>query len=190
MGPIRPLDYSVSCHINLIYLEWLWSFLDYYCCAYYLFLENICTFIPARDFCVPGWLRTLLWSNFTDLICTDYFFFKFQVYSATDILLCTASILNITLISLDRYFSITRALEYLQFRTANSVTTMICSVWFLSAMISVAPLIYKPWNFPFTQPKNDEIFLQTDDILTLGNRSRILSEYRCQVRRDILYKSF
>ena len=47
MGPIRPLDYSVSCHINLIYLKWLWSFFDIYCCAYYLFLENMCTFIPA-----------------------------------------------------------------------------------------------------------------------------------------------
>ena len=113
-------------------------------------------------------------------------FILFQVYSATDILLCTASILNITLISLDRYFSITRAIEYLQFRTACSVTVMICSVWFMSAMISMAPLIYKPWNFPFKQPKNEEIYLQARDLLSIGNRTRILSENKCQVRLSFI----
>ena len=34
-----------------------------------------------------------------------------QIYSALDVLLCTASILNITLISLDRYWSITCAVQ-------------------------------------------------------------------------------
>ena len=34
-----------------------------------------------------------------------------QIYSALDVLLCTASILNITLISLDRYWSITCAVK-------------------------------------------------------------------------------
>ena len=45
----------------------------------------------------------------------------------------------------------------------------------------MAPLIYTPWNFPFTQPENHEIFLSTSDSMTIGNRSRILSEYKCQV---------
>ena len=79
------------------------------------------------------------------------------------------------------HYCIFRALEYLQFRTACSVTVMICLVWFISATISMAPLIYTPWNFPFTQPENHEIFLSTSDSMTIGNRSRILSEYKCQV---------
>lgn len=39
-----------------------------------------------------------------------------EVWLATDVLLCTASILNLVLISLDRYWSITRALVYVQQR--------------------------------------------------------------------------
>ncbi len=57
------------------------------------------------------------------------------MYSALDVLLCTASILNICLISLDRYWSITRAVEYLKFRTENVVTIMICVVWFFSFLV-------------------------------------------------------
>ena len=36
------------------------------------------------------------------------------MHSAVDVLLCTASILNICLISLDRYWSITKAVEYIR----------------------------------------------------------------------------
>jgi len=39
-----------------------------------------------------------------------------EVWLATDVLLCTASILNLVLISLDRYWSITQALVYVQRR--------------------------------------------------------------------------
>ena len=38
------------------------------------------------------------------------------MHSAVDVLLCTASILNICLISLDRYWSISRAVEYIRVR--------------------------------------------------------------------------
>ena len=37
-----------------------------------------------------------------------------KMHSAVDVLLCTASILNICLISLDRYWSITKAVEYIR----------------------------------------------------------------------------
>lgn len=39
-----------------------------------------------------------------------------QLWLSTDVLLCTASILNLVLISLDRYWSITKAIVYLQQR--------------------------------------------------------------------------
>ena len=38
------------------------------------------------------------------------------MHSAMDVLLCSASILNICLISLDRYWSITRAVDYIKVR--------------------------------------------------------------------------
>ena len=37
-----------------------------------------------------------------------------KMHSAVDVLLCTASILNICLISLDRYWSISKAVEYIR----------------------------------------------------------------------------
>ena len=107
----------------------------------------------------------------------------FQVHSATDVLLCTASILNITLISLDRYFSITRALEYLNFRSEVTVTVMICSVWLLSALVSMPLLVYTPWNFPFSPPKDNEIILTAKDRQTLDqfNATHVLAHSRCSV---------
>ena len=42
-----------------------------------------------------------------------------KMHSAVDVLLCTASILNICLISLDRYWSISRAVEYIKVRSVG-----------------------------------------------------------------------
>ena len=108
---------------------------------------------------------------------------NFQVHSATDVLLCTASILNITLISLDRYFSITRALEYLNFRSEVTVTVMICAVWLLSALVSMPLLVYTPWNFPFSPPKDNEIILTAKDrqYLDQFNTTQVLAHSRCTV---------
>ena len=110
-----------------------------------------------------------------------------QVHSATDVLLCTASILNITLISLDRYFSITRALEYLNFRSEVTVTVMICAVWLLSALVSMPLLVYTPWNFPFSPPKDNEIILSARDRQTLDqfNATQVLAESRCSVSHSL-----
>ena len=64
-----------------------------------------------------------------------------DVHAAMDVLLCTSSIMNICLISLDRYWSITRAVDYLNARTPTKVTLMIVIVWILSGLISIPPLL-------------------------------------------------
>ena len=64
-----------------------------------------------------------------------------DVHSAVDVLLCTSSIMNICLISLDRYWSITHAIEYLRKRTPERVAIMITVVWILSGLISIPPLL-------------------------------------------------
>ena len=64
-----------------------------------------------------------------------------EIHAASDVLLCTSSIMNICLISLDRYWSITRAIDYLNARTPSRVAIMIVTVWVLSGLISIPPLL-------------------------------------------------
>ncbi|XP_060076890.1 alpha-2A adrenergic receptor-like [Ylistrum balloti] len=69
-----------------------------------------------------------------------------DLWKTIDVFLCTASILNICLISIDRYFCITRALTYTHFRTPGRAVLMMASVWVLSTVICVPPLI--GWKNP------------------------------------------
>lgn len=75
-----------------------------------------------------------------------------ELWLSTDVLLCTASILNLVLISLDRYWSITRAVEYSRFRTRSRAAGMIAVVWTLSAVICFPPLV--GWKRP--QPVRED----------------------------------
>ncbi|KAL8608912.1 hypothetical protein ACOMHN_063041 [Nucella lapillus] len=69
-----------------------------------------------------------------------------EVWKAVDVLLCTASITSLCLISLDRYWSITKAIHYSRQRTPKRAAVMIFIVWFVSAAICIPPLI--GWNQP------------------------------------------
>lgn len=71
-----------------------------------------------------------------------------DVHSAMDVLLCTASIMNLCLISLDRYWSITQAIEYLKQRTPARAAFMIAAVWIMSALICIPPLLGWKANRP------------------------------------------
>jgi len=75
-----------------------------------------------------------------------------DLWLSTDVLLCTASILNLVLISVDRYCSITKAVRYAQFRTRRRASAMIAVVWLLSAVICFPPLA--GWKRP--QPVRDD----------------------------------
>ncbi|XP_055928119.1 alpha-2 adrenergic receptor-like [Argiope bruennichi] len=83
-----------------------------------------------------------------------------DIHSALDVLLCTASINNLCLISLDRYWSVTQAVEYLKKRTASRAVFMICFVWILSALISLPPLLgwkkeERPEDYPSCSLSDD-----------------------------------
>ncbi|XP_054168467.1 alpha-2 adrenergic receptor-like isoform X1 [Oppia nitens] len=69
-----------------------------------------------------------------------------DIWLALDVLLCTASINNLFMISLDRYWSITQAVKYLKKRTPSRAALMIAFVWMLSAVVSLPPLV--GWKKP------------------------------------------
>nr|6KUW_A Chain A, Alpha-2C adrenergic receptor [Homo sapiens]6KUW_B Chain B, Alpha-2C adrenergic receptor [Homo sapiens] len=63
------------------------------------------------------------------------------VYLALDVLFCTSSAVHLCAISLDRYWSVTQAVEYNLKRTPRRVKATIVAVWLISAVISFPPLV-------------------------------------------------
>ncbi|XP_069080445.1 5-hydroxytryptamine receptor 5A-like [Pleurodeles waltl] len=63
-----------------------------------------------------------------------------HIWISFDVLCCTASIWNVTAIALDRYWSITRHLEYTLKTRKRISNIMIALTWALSAIISFSPL--------------------------------------------------
>nr|XP_020451672.1 alpha-2C adrenergic receptor-like isoform X1 [Monopterus albus]XP_020451673.1 alpha-2C adrenergic receptor-like isoform X2 [Monopterus albus] len=93
---------------------------------------------------------------------TGYWFFGkiwCDIYLALDVLFCTSSIVHLCAISLDRYWSVTQAVEYNLKRTPQRVKGMIVVVWLISAIISFPPLISMERSSNETRPQcilNDE----------------------------------
>lgn len=67
-----------------------------------------------------------------------------KMWLTCDVMCCTASILNLCAIALDRYWAITDPINYAQKRTLKRVLFMIAGVWLLSMLISSPPLA--GWN--------------------------------------------
>ena len=74
-----------------------------------------------------------------------------EVYLALDVLFCTSSIVHLCAISLDRYWAVSRALEYNSKRTPRRIKCIILTVWLIAAVISLPPLVYK--GDPGPQPR-------------------------------------
>ncbi|CAL8107610.1 unnamed protein product [Calicophoron daubneyi] len=74
-----------------------------------------------------------------------------DMYVSFDVLLCTASILNLCAISIDRYLVITRPLTYISARTPTLMAIMIIASWVISALISIPPSF--GWKSPWEECK-------------------------------------
>lgn len=92
---------------------------------------------------------------FGDLWCS--------VWLAVDVWMCTASILNLCAISLDRYVAVTRPVTYPSIMSMKRAKVLIASVWVLSFVICFPPLL--GW-------KEEEVIinstLKNDTVLSLG----------------------
>ncbi|XP_041038944.1 5-hydroxytryptamine receptor 1B-like [Carcharodon carcharias] len=73
--------------------------------------------------------------NFGQIVC--------DIWLSSDITCCTASILHLCVIALDRYWAITDAVGYSIKRTPERAAGMIVTVWVISVCISIPPLFWR-----------------------------------------------
>ncbi|CAF0827678.1 unnamed protein product [Rotaria sp. Silwood1] len=69
-----------------------------------------------------------------------------DIWTSTDVLLCTSSILNFLVISIDRYCIINHPFKYAPMRKVKLLSLMIAGVWILSALVSLPPIL--GWGRP------------------------------------------
>ncbi len=76
-----------------------------------------------------------------------------NIYTATDVMLCTVSILTLFAISLDRYFAVTTPLRYQQKMNGRVVLKCLTAIWIFSALMAFIP-IHCGWNTPSGEIQN------------------------------------
>lgn len=95
---------------------------------------------------------------FGDLWCS--------VWLAVDVWMCTASILNLCAISLDRYVAVTRPVTYPSIMSMGRAKILIGSVWVLSFVICFPPLV--GWKDKDQSPVISVNARSNDTVITTG----------------------
>uniref|UniRef100_A0A0R3RLN2 G_PROTEIN_RECEP_F1_2 domain-containing protein n=1 Tax=Elaeophora elaphi TaxID=1147741 RepID=A0A0R3RLN2_9BILA len=106
------------------------------------FTNKLLTSLATADllvglFVMPLSLLDLLLNHawpFDTLLC--------KVWSTSDVLFCTASILNLCVISIDRYLAISKPLKYSRTRNLKTAALLLGSVWVISFIVCTPPWIF------------------------------------------------
>uniref|UniRef100_A0A1I8EJP0 G_PROTEIN_RECEP_F1_2 domain-containing protein n=1 Tax=Wuchereria bancrofti TaxID=6293 RepID=A0A1I8EJP0_WUCBA len=67
-----------------------------------------------------------------------------RFWTSADLTLCTASIVNLCMISVDRYCAVSQPLRYAAQRTRQRIFCYVIIVWILSLIVSISPLVIWP----------------------------------------------
>lgn len=76
-----------------------------------------------------------------------------DIWAAVDVLCCTASILSLCAISIDRYIGVRYSLQYPTLVTRRRAILALLGVWVLSMVISIGPLL--GWKEPAPQDERE-----------------------------------
>ncbi|XP_070700211.1 alpha-1A adrenergic receptor-like [Pempheris klunzingeri] len=82
-----------------------------------------------------------------------------DIWAAVDVLCCTASIMSLCVISIDRYIGVRYPLQYPTIVTERRALLAMLGVWILSIVISIGPLL--GWKQPPSQ--DDTVCLITEE---------------------------
>lgn len=67
--------------------------------------------------------------------------FRCSIWLAVDVWMCTASILHLVVISLDRYIAVTHPITYPNLMTSKKAKLLIAGAWIVSFVICFPPLV-------------------------------------------------